>query len=250
MKYKLGKRPARLGAIALRFADVFDASKLPTPPQFFGHWAAVSDFGMLANDKVSDCIFAGAAHETMVFNAEVGKVATFNDAVVISDYSAATGYIPSQPKTDQGGDMPACAEYRRTTGILDAIGVRHKIDAYVALDPGDIDQLFLATYLTGACGMGFMLPNSADGQTDKKVPWSIVPHARIEGGHYVPAFGRQANGNIMAVTWGMLQEIEPDFYMQYNDESVVYLSLEILDAKNLSPEGYDSAAIAAFLASL
>ena len=61
MRFKLGKRPARPGAIKLKFGTFFDAKALPVPPKVFGHESIGKPWGMLANDQVSNCVFAGAA---------------------------------------------------------------------------------------------------------------------------------------------------------------------------------------------
>ena len=108
---------------------------------------------MFANDRYGDCVWAGAAHETMLWT-EAMQTAAFNDKNVLSDYSAVTGFDPASPKaTDNGTDMQEAASYRRKTGVLDAKGKRHKVLAYLALRPGDIDQLALAMYLFSAVGI-------------------------------------------------------------------------------------------------
>jgi hypothetical protein len=42
----------------------------------------------------------------------------------------------------------------------------------------------------------------------------------------------------------------PQFYQRFCDESVAYVSLEILNDKNLSPEGFDADALRGMLAKL
>jgi hypothetical protein len=242
MNYKLGKLPARPDAVSLKFGAFFNAEALPTPPAKFGHYGIGIglNWGMLANDRHSDCLFAGAAHEHMVWThrSGTGEPVAFNDAVVLADYSAATGFDPTNPATDQGGDMQATASYRRNVGISDASGARHKIDAYVALRPGDVDQFILATYLFSATGVGLQLPDSAEKQFDAGVPWSVIPGAKIVGGHYVPCIGRNSDGNLLVVTWNRLQAVEPPFMNAYCDEGLAYISLDPLK-NDLSPEGFN-----------
>jgi hypothetical protein len=248
---KLGKSPARPNAVSFHFTDVFDISKLPPIPVTFGHYQTIKQYGMLDNDELSDCVYAGGAHESMIFAMMGGKpVPMFTNPCVVSDYSAVTGYNPKDPNSDQGGDMEEAAQYRRKTGLLDASGYRHKIDAYVMLEPGDVDHLMFSMYLMGAAGMGFKLPSSATQQTDAGQPWSFVRGSQSDGGHYVPGVGRNPAGNIVGITWGQLQEIEPPFYYNYCDEAVAYLSLEILNSHNLSPEAFDLAGVTRFLAAL
>ena len=237
---KYGKLPARLGAVSLKFGAFFNAGSLPTPPQHFGHYNIPIEWQEFGNDQYSDCVFAGAAHETMIWLNECGESVAFSEGSVLSDYSIVTGFDPSKPATDQGTDMSDAASYRQKTGVADASGRRHKVDSYVALQAGDVDQLMLATYLTGACGIGIRVPASADNQFDAQVPWDVVEGDSIVGGHYIPVIGRNKSGNILVVTWGRLHAMTPRFYEAYCDEALAYLSLEALGAKGLSPEGYNA----------
>src|ERR1035437_8471211 len=126
MKYKLGKTPARPNAVGLKFGMFFNAEKLPTPPAKFGHYGMGLglSWGMLANDKFSNCVWAGGAHEHMVWTHRSGSghPVAFRDQDVLGDYAAATGFDPAKPDTDQGTDMVEGADYRRTVGIIEASG--------------------------------------------------------------------------------------------------------------------------------
>ena len=56
---KLGKKPARPGAIQLAFAKYAKAKKLPMPadPDNFGHEALeTAPWGMLGNADYGDCV--------------------------------------------------------------------------------------------------------------------------------------------------------------------------------------------------
>lgn len=196
---------------------------------------------MFANDKFGDCVWAGAAHETMMWTRE-GPIddAMFTDANVLSDYSAVTGFNPSDPNSDVGTDMQMAASYRRNTGIIDAAGNRHKIDAYVALNVGVVSDAVLAAYLFGAAGVGILFPDTAFDQFHAGQPWDVVPGApKPVAGHYVSMVGRNSAGNLLVVTWGRLHAMTPRFYLTYNDESLAYVSLEPLTRNLLSPEGFD-----------
>ena len=247
--YALGKLPARPGAVSLKFGSYFNAVALPTPPLVFGHESIGQDWGLFCNDRFGDCVWAGAAHEAMIWSHEGGRTVAFSDQGVLSDYSAVTGFVPANPMTDQGTDMAVAAAYRRNTGIVDVKGVRHKIDSYTALSAGDVDQLVLAAYLTGAVGVGLRLPASAEDQFDAGEPWTVVPGDEIDGGHYVCCLGRNSRGNLLVVTWGRIHAMTPQFYQTYCDEAVAYLSLEPLK-NNLSPEGFNIDQLRADLAAI
>lgn len=241
---KLGKRPARPDAVTFKFSAFFNKARLPTPPAVFGHQRVVRSWGMLGNDDYGDCVWAGAAHETMMWCGEVGKHTVFSTDSVLSDYSVVTGFNKTDPNTDAGTDMSQAASYRRHTGVVDAAGVRHKIDSYVGLEKGSVSDLMVATYMFGATGVGILFPDSAMEQFNANKPWSVVPgEPDPTDGHYIPVVGRNSAGNILCVTWGRLQAMTPEFYRKYNDETIAYVSLEPLQTRLISPEGYDEAAL-------
>lgn len=242
---KLGKLPARKDAVKLRLSKYLVPAALPKPPRTFGHEALLgADWSVLGNDQWGDCVFAGAAHETMMWCREAGAITEFDDKSVLSDYSAVTGFDPTNPDTDQGTDMQAAASYRRKVGIVDAIGNRHKIDAYLAIEPGNLTQHYLAMYLFGAVGIGIQFPGSAMSQFNRGKTWSVVKGAQVEGGHYLPLIAKRTN--IKCVTWGRVQGMTAGFFSKYNDESLAYLSAESL-VNRKSPEGFDYGALLADL---
>lgn len=247
----LGKTAARPGAVQLAMSSVVKKDKLPTPPAVFGHQAIVPAWGDLGNSDWGDCVWAGAAHEHMLWTRAGGLAApaSFTDVDVLSDYSIVTGFEFSDD-TDNGTDMQQAASYRRKTGVRDVTGKRHQITAYMALRVGDFDEMILAAYLFGAVGIGVNFPKSASDQFDARQPWTVVPNSTVMGGHYVPIVGRAPNGNAIAVTWGRAQEITPEFYKTYNDESIAYFCPEYVNALRLSPEGFNIAALSRMLKEL
>lgn len=250
MQYKLGKRAAR-HAISLKFGSVFDAKELPTPPKVFGHAHKVAKFYGLGNEVYGNCVWAGAAHEHQVWTVAGGwDRARFTISNTLADYSAVTGFDKQKPDTDNGTDMQAAASYRRKTGIIDSSGRRHRIDAYVALEPCNVDQLVLAMWLFGAVGIGLQMPMQAMDDFDAGKTWDVPAKPKMIGGHYVPAVGRDAVGNIQFVSWGKIHTLTPAFYERFNDESVAYVSLDYLNAKQLSPEGYDAEGLRRYLSHL
>jgi len=250
MTYRLGKKPARAGAVRFKLASYTNAAALPPLPATFGHDGLIGarEWGMLANDRYGDCVWAGAAHETVLLAREAGHVASFTDRGVLGDYAAATGFDPSKPETDQGTDVQEAAEYRRTAGIADANGNRHRIAAYLALEPGSVEHLFLATYLFGVAGIGLQLPATAVAQSKSGEVWDVVAGAPLEGGHYVPLVGRQAAG-LHVVSWGAVQVMTEKFLAAYCDEAIAYVSEECL-VNQKSPEGFAYADLMSDLAAL
>lgn len=242
---KLGKLPARPDAVEFKLAQYVAPMTVPSKA---GHQDLVSLWSMLGNDQFGDCVWAGAAHETMLWNREAAKRVSFTDQAVLSDYSAVTGFNPDDPSTDQGTDMQVAASYRRKTGVLDAKGSRHQVAAYLAVTPGDTHELRQGIYQFGAVGVGIRFPRSAMAQFNAGKPWRVVCRSAIEGGHYVPCVGYDRR-YIYVVTWGQLQRMTWGFFKKYCDEAVVYLSNEMLTGGQ-SLEGFSAAQLAADLAKL
>ena len=251
----LGKKPGRPSAMKFKLTNYANPAKLPKPPKVIGHLALQKQpWGLFDNDKVGDCAWAGAANETMAWFAEAGKTVTFTNASVLSDYAAQTGYDPKQTDadgnnpTDQGTDMLEAASYRRKTGIMDASGVRHTVDAYLALKPGDLDQLKLALFLFGTVGVGIRFPSSAYDQFDKGQTWTPVARSKLCGGHYMPCGGFDGT-NFRMITWGKEVRVCPAFLRKYMDEAVAYVDLNRL-TNNRSLDGFDRDTLVASLKAL
>ena len=254
-----GKRPASYDRRDLKFRDFLVPARLPTPPTQFGLGALYSDWGMLGNGPdnsvkrgfkgAGDCVFAGADHETMLWNKAAGRDVKMTGANAIADYSAVTGYVVGDPSTDQGTDVRTALGYRKNTGVVDANGKRHKIGAYVALEPGNWEELIQAAYVLLAVGVGIEFPSSAMDQFDHGQIWSVVPGAQLEGGHYFTVTGRRTPDDIGLITWGKRQGMTRTFYTKYCDESWGIISQEELaNGKNI--RGFDYAGLQTALGQL
>ena len=231
---KFGKKPASVNAKDLKLAHYLDTTVLPTswPHPNFGNGSRFRNWLMLGNDEVGDCVIASRCHLTML-DTSIGPEATarFTTASAIAEYSAVTGYDPNDPSTDQGTDMRAMCSYQRKTGLKDADGNRHKIGAYLALEPGNTLQALQAVWLFGGFPFGFTVPESAMEQFDKGEIWDDVGDTNILGGHEVCGVGTMDwHGRLTVVTWGKRQEMTFAFLKAYNDESWAYVDPEILSA--------------------
>lgn len=237
---KLGKTPAR-NAVKLKLTNYIDTTALPKPPKEFGHERLVTNWGVLGNDTAGCCVWSGAGHEVMLWNREAGKTANITTTSTLHNYSLVTGYNPNDPSTDSGTDMQVAAKYRQKTGLLDADGKRHKIGAYVALNPGDVNELWYATYLFDGVGIGVEFPNQWMDAFNQGKPWDKVRKPSIGGGHYITAPSKRV-GNSIIITWGAPVPLTPAGYSQFNDESLAYLTEEkLVNGKSL--EGFDLATL-------
>ena len=245
LHFKLGKTAARPEAIKLKFSTY--AVALPKAPATGGHMDLMSNalWGVLGNDKYGCCVWAGAAHETMLWNEEAKVGTAFTLVQVLGDYTAVTGFNPNNPATDGGTDMQVAAKYRQDTGVLDVNGKRHKVGAYLALDKSNKQEIMQAIYIFSAVGIGIQFPGSAMDQFNAGKDWTVVKGAKIEGGHYVPGISYDQNF-VYVVTWGKLIRVSWAFIKKYMDEGVVYLSEEMLTG-GVSLEGFNLAQLQADL---
>jgi hypothetical protein len=248
--YKTGKLPAQPMDTAIRFGDIF--TNLPVPPPVFGHEALMGDqpWNMLGNDEFGNCVWAAAAHDMYLWSLMGGRprihITTLD---TLLDYGAVTGFQIGDKSTDKGTEMSAAVEYYRTVGIRDSSGERHPISSYVALNPGDTDQLATAVYLFGAIDIGISISSAQSQQFEQGVPWHSTMNP-FTGGHCVPIVGRNSEGNFLCVTWGRLQAITPEFIQKNMDEGYAYLSENIIGLSGLSPENFNQAELTKMLSQL
>jgi hypothetical protein len=235
---KFGKLPATdYGDKNVLLTSVLTAP-LPTAPKHFGHATLYTDWGMLGNDRYGDCTCAGSDHEHMLWTAlgrGKSKGAQFTTANTLSDYSAISGFDPNNPSTDNGAAVDHVMDYRRTVGMIDSAGQRHKIDLGVRL-PGhqgsfDWQQFINCVWAFKAVAIGTLIPSSAQQQFASGEPWDYVGDQNIEGGHYIPAVASTSSGRqVTILTWGRQQVMTRSFFEAYVDELWVPLSQEAMSA--------------------
>ena len=247
MKY--GKTPAR-NAIEMKFSDHAQPNLIR--PSSFGHDGLIKagDWNMGGNDKYGSCVPTGGGNETRMWNYEAGVQTYIPTSATLSDYSAISGFDPSKPDTDNGCDMEAAAKYRRNVGLIDGHGKRHKIGAYLALDPGNLEQHLQAGWLFGAVGIGLEVPAYMERQFDAGKPLDVDPNEDPTsiGGHYAPMVGYR-DGMIWVVTWAKVVPMTVAFLTKFSDEAITYVSSETLKG-GYSPEGFDLPSLDQRLASL
>jgi hypothetical protein len=257
----LGKKPAAPKPKDFRWADFAkDVSVpsdvvLPHHPRAFGHGLLYTDWLMLGNGPDNTvrpgfggagcCVFSGRGHEVRMVNRVVSGIEVpITGKETISDYSACTGYVLGDDSTDNGTDMGNAAEYSRNIGILDANGDRHKIAAWVRIDPSDYEACIEATYIFLATGVGFLFPAYAWQQWAHGEPWDYDPSgdSTIDGGHYVTRAGSKR-----VVSWGRALEMTQAFHERQVDEVVAYITEEEMRKSAKDVHGFDLEKLQAYL---
>src|SRR5262245_9118986 len=91
-KLYLGMKPYQPGAIRFLLEDYVNLDEIK-PPRVFGHIDNTTDYLMLGNDRAGCCVVAGEAHEHMIWTkAARGRMAPFNDNIVLNEYMKASGW--------------------------------------------------------------------------------------------------------------------------------------------------------------
>lgn len=237
MTYRLGLKPVleqpRLMLSSYYTPDLptFDSLQFP-----FGHADKIQP-ELFLNDRLGDCAIAGSIEEVRLANALRGVTVNFTDETALQNYSAITGYTPSDPDTDQGTDVHELYAYRKSVGIVDADGNRHKVLAYAGLTVGNWDELLVALSLFDMVGIGIQVPDYCQQQFAAGQPWDVEPgEPNIEGGHYIPVVGAATATAGTVYTWGAPQGITQAFYQAFNTVAVVALTEELFTGDK-SPEG-------------
>jgi hypothetical protein len=246
---KLGKLPAKPGAVKGRFTDYFDIAKLAEPPRKFGHDKMVAGgFPMLCNNIIGDCAIAGALHQTQLWNAEAGVAIPVTDKTAVQNYSAITGYVqgpeitgfdgdgnaiidPEAPEnpTDQGTAVPSLLKYWYTNGIVDAAGRPHLIGAAIPLEPGNWEQFWYASFYADGVTIGLELDEEWQTAFQEGKPWLGRRRRNVEGGHYIVGVAWDGDDDIApCATWGGYGLLGKTGYEQGSDETYALLSKDRL----------------------
>lgn len=235
--YKLGKGPVRHDMRTLMFANYLTAS-LPINPPFCNWMGRISDWQILANDRIGNCTCAAAAHQMMAWLAAYGKSFIPTDEEVISAYSAITGYNPVTGANDDGAVELDVLKYWRNTGIAG-----HKIGAYASIPPSKSELIRSAIYLFGGAYLGVALPLSAQGQDKWEFEHTYDDGEKGSwGGHAVPAVAYDSNG-VTVITWGKPLKMSWTFFANYVEESYAILSPDFVNGEMAAPNGFDGIAL-------
>lgn len=216
---KLGKHPARIDPRTLKLAR-FLSDTAPAAPDAMDWFSGITSWGMMRNDTVGDCTCAAMGHIRQSQSAALGTEYTVGDDVVISAYSAITGYDPSQTRpdgsnpTDNGANELDVLNWVRKNGF----GGKQLL-AYADPAISNFDHIRKAVYLFNGLYIGLQLPMTAQGQKT----WDVVLNSNDNqpgswGGHAVPILGYDAD-TLTVVTWGELQQMTWNFFKTYCDEA-------------------------------
>lgn len=204
-----------------------------------------------ALEGCGDCTIAGPVHEEMeAATSGKGSVPKIGAKTTVQQYAerckVANGqpYDPVTGEGDTGLDIQDVNEWREQEGIADDEGNRYKILKPIALEPGNIQELWEATWLFEKTGLGLVICQAQMDQFDASTQptWDYVAGSPEEGGHYVPAMGK-----LGLISWAEDVYYTPKFIEKQNDESYAYPDpLIFAERTGKDPEGFDLADIEQF----
>jgi hypothetical protein len=180
-----------------------------------------ADLGVMLNDSLGDCTCAAYYHARQVWTFNTGRMITEPDRDVEDLYVKACGYDPRR-----GGEGPGGIEQDVLTYLLKkgaATGTtgktRHRIAAFVEVDPRDPDDVKRTIYDCGVAYIGFNVPaNIMPADAPPPATWTVKPRSRIIGGHAVVLAGYDAKG-ARVISWGRYYTMTWDFFATYVDEA-------------------------------
>jgi hypothetical protein len=245
---KLGKLAPKHDIRTAHMIDFVSLMRLPAPPPACDYDVKLpADLGMMANDKIGDCGFAGQGHAIQTWTSQNGHTVTPTTAAVIAAYSGCTGFTPSDPSSDQGVVLLDALNYWRKTGLGG-----HKIGAFMKVDHHNLDHVKIAINLFGGVYVGVSLPIAAQDQVMWTGPRNHLTGDNAPGswgGHCVwaPSYDHLGIG---LVTWGARKRADWNFWVDYVDEAYVAVSVDWVTGAKPAPNGFNLAKLQSYLALL
>jgi len=233
---RLGKLPARRDPRTLRLAKYF-TPELPAPPPSVDWTKGVTEWGMLGNDQVGDCVFAGVEHSIQTAMTNVGAAwdGSVSAGEALKYYGWWAGYVPGDPNTDNGADELTVLTKWRKMGYAG-----HKLVGFADPDPVDITHVRQSVQLFGGIYIGLQLPLSAQNQSVWDVAGNPYNDPNCQpgswGGHAVWCVAYDEK-TITCITWGELQKMTLRFWSTYCDESHALL-LGYWMERGVAPSGF------------
>jgi hypothetical protein len=196
----------------------------------------------LGNDTLGDCTCAAVYHAIQVwsFNA-AKKIDTEPDSDVEKLYILACGYNPREGGEGPGGVEQHVLKFLLNRGapIGPAGKGRHKIAAFVEVDPRNVDDVKGTIADCGVAYIGFNVPAHIVPPAPAEPPavWDVhAGNDKIVGGHAVVLAGYDAKG-ARVISWGSYYTMTWAFFAKYVDEVYAIADPTWVDKTGKTPGG-------------
>jgi hypothetical protein len=216
---------------------VYDTTKLPLRPGLYG------------NDQHSNCTAVGLANAARAAAARNGFQIAIGLPDVMAFYSASTGYVPTDPSTDQGGVELDVLGYQLRNGFRRA-GADELVGAFATFDPSDRRTFAQAMVTCSSCYIGIDLAAAdlTDTADDPSVVWdTVTPGDQTpdpDNGHCVMTFGYTGLGGTDLVrigTWGIWKLATWQWVLSRTVESHVVIWRQLMPASGHTSDNLDYA---------
>jgi hypothetical protein len=223
-EYKLGRLRRGHDPRIPHLSALVAGRTLPPPPRSVD-WSAgmPQQLGMMRNDKLGDCTCAAFYHALQLWTFDASRdkrIDTEPDADVVELYILACGYNPAIPGEGPGGVEQDVLTYLLNQGAPTgpAGRHRHKIAAFVEVDPRNIDDVKRTINDCGVAYIGFTVPRNIvpPGAAPPKI-WQVEGNPQIVGGHAVVLPGYDSDG-VKVISWGQFYTMTWEFFAKYVDE--------------------------------
>lgn len=219
----------------VKLSNHLSVATLPPTPAVVDYASKVRSWPVYMNDKLGDCTCAGIAHSVQAWTAYAKGLVTLPDSAVLALYEL-LGYVPGDPSTDKGAVEQDVLKVVQEHGIGG-----HKILAYAQVNHKDPDEMKTALNLFGSVYLGAQIPQSALDQNGAGQPWSVVGGSPIVGGHaFVAQRWDVSSAPMEVVTWGQLQRVDIEWWMDYGDEAWVIITEDWFLANGNSASGVNT----------
>jgi len=164
------------------------------------------------NANYGDCVEAEDAHYLGVITGNAGAIYEYSDQQALADYSAITGFVESDPSTDQGTDPIADLNYRVSHGYADG----SKDAGWAMVDATNQAEVKYALAEFGNLKMWFGIPDSIvqNMPSQSGFVWDVTAGtADANNGHCIGSCGYNPKAivavaataeGLLVMTWGML----------------------------------------------
>jgi hypothetical protein len=243
--FKLGRLHRSYDPRVPHLSALIAGKTLPPPPANTDYTKGLpNNLGIMLNDTLGDCTCAAVyhAHAIQVWSFNAAKqIVTEPDSDVEKLYVLACGYNPRV-----GGEGPGGNEQHVLTYLLNKgapVGPsgqnRHKIAAFVEVDPRNIDDIKRTIAQCGVAYIGFNVPAFLLPPPPARPPsvWDVqTTNTSIVGGHAVVLAGYDANG-ARVISWGSYYTMTWRFFGKYVDEVYAIADSSWVEQTGKTPGG-------------
>jgi hypothetical protein len=241
--HKLGRLHRTYDPRVPHMSALVAGQTLPSPPSSV-NWTSKlpANLGMMLNDTLGDCTCAAFYHALQVWTGNAGAtVVTEPNVDVEKLYVLACGYNPRAGGEGPGGNEQHVLTYLLRHGAPTGPkgATRHKIAAFVEVDPRNIDDVKRTINDCGVAYIGFNVPQFIVPPPPAVPPdvWDVQNQdTQIVGGHAVVLAGYDGNG-ARVISWGQYYTMTWAFFAKYVDEVYAIADETWIDAKGTSPGG-------------